>query len=208
MPNKYYVIPDIHGRKDLLDLAFAKLTELEPNGGKIIFLGDYIDRGKQSIEVVEAVMNPMEGWTHIPLVGNHEDMFVDSAWDKRKYPFCDPNVVKNLNWPQIKKYAAWMSKLKIFHIEDENIFAHAFYDHTLTEQTKSVCIWTRLDDHQSFFHPEGFHLTHGHTPRKNGPILAPNRTNLDCGAVFYNRLVIGVYEQNVKGPIDFIEITI
>ena len=66
---RYYCIPDLHGRKDLLDKALEALYEQNPNGGKIVFLGDYIDRGDDSLGVVRTVMNPPEGWEFVCLMG-------------------------------------------------------------------------------------------------------------------------------------------
>jgi len=73
---KYYVFPDIHGRNDLLQAALSFVYEQNPNGGKIVFLGDYIDRGSDNVGVLETVMNPPEGWEFVTLKGNHESMFV------------------------------------------------------------------------------------------------------------------------------------
>jgi hypothetical protein len=107
-----------------------------------------------------------------------------------------------------KSVIEWIANLKLFHIEDQNVFAHAFYDDTLMpeEQISSDVVWTRMDDWMTFQNNnQGLYLTHGHTPRKHGPIKSPNRTNLDVGAVFYGRFVIGEYHKGVQGPVDFHE---
>ena len=73
--SKTYVMTDIHGRlEDLL-----RLMDQIPPGSKLIFLGDYIDRGSQSAEVV-AYVRSLEG--AICLRGNHEDMMClnDDMW--------------------------------------------------------------------------------------------------------------------------------
>ena len=67
-----YIIPDIHGRLDLLSNALDVISHIAP-AAKIIFLGDYIDRGPQSAEVIATVRGGVEGgkpW--IALKGNHE----------------------------------------------------------------------------------------------------------------------------------------
>ena len=46
----YYAIPDIHGQNDLLQKALAFIYGKNPNGCKIIFLGDYIDRGTENAQ--------------------------------------------------------------------------------------------------------------------------------------------------------------
>jgi serine/threonine protein phosphatase 1 len=218
---RYYVFPDIHGCDDLLDQALSFVYKNNPNGGKIIFLGDYIDRGPDNKRVIETVMYPPPGWEFVCLMGNHEDMFIDAY--ERKDRLYDFNVFVHFCPPSIqpvtydKAHAAfpkevleWMKGLKKFHFEDDNVFAHAFYDDTYPPglQSSGSLLWTRMDDWMSFPSKDNrLFLTHGHTPRKHGPVKSPNRVNLDCGAVFYGRFVIGEYYEGVKGPTDFHEFT-
>ena len=54
MKNVTYAIADLHGRYDLLDLAIAKIEEL--GGGTVVFMGDYIDRGPQSRQIIERLI--------------------------------------------------------------------------------------------------------------------------------------------------------
>jgi len=51
---KTYAIADIHGRLDLLEAAYAHLGQEKP--GLIVHLGDYVDRGKASSQVIEFLM--------------------------------------------------------------------------------------------------------------------------------------------------------
>jgi len=51
---KTYAIADIHGRLDLLEAAYALLAQEKP--GLIVHLGDYVDRGKASSQVIEFLM--------------------------------------------------------------------------------------------------------------------------------------------------------
>ena len=173
-----------------------------PNGGKIIFLGDYIDRGHDNDKVIREVMNPKEGWEFITLMGNHEDMFINNLI----YDYHAADQIRNMeNFGDVMN---WLRNLKLVHIEDENVFAHAFYNdyYDPDQQIPQQCLWDRMSDFEAFENErQGLFLTHGHTPRKHGPVKAPNRVNLDAGAVFYGRLVIGEYRKGVKGPVDFHE---
>lgn len=65
---KHYIIGDVHGHYDTLMQLVAKL----PQDAKLIFVGDLIDRGLQSAEVVKFVR---EG-DHACVMGNHEEMMV------------------------------------------------------------------------------------------------------------------------------------
>lgn len=215
---RYYCFPDVHGQANLLKKALDFVYRENPDGGKIIFLGDYIDRGYDHKTVLETVMYPPEKWEFICLKGNHEDMFLQS-YDKRS-EFFDMNVLLEYytgpglmyydtvhkNFP--KEIVEWMRSLKLFHFEGNNVFAHAYYNaYTLPEmQDPDQVMWQRFDDWTTFASPlNNLYLTHGHTPRKNGPVKSPNRVNLDCGACFYQRFVIGEYFEGVTGPVAFHE---
>jgi serine/threonine protein phosphatase 1 len=80
--NIHYSIGDIHGRLDLLQAAQGMIRrDAKKNGYSdcvIVYLGDYIDRGPQSAQVLSYLINsPMKGFTEIALRGNHEDMLLD-----------------------------------------------------------------------------------------------------------------------------------
>lgn len=217
---RYYCFPDIHGCATLLKEALDYVYSQNPNGGKIIFLGDYIDRGPDNYGVLQIVMNPPEGWEFVTLLGNHEMMFLDSYMNGTQ--FYDPKAAQDIAelkqddfvmYDHIRQgidrsIIEWMMNLKICHIEDKNVFAHAFYDDTLDLEDQRIndVIWTRMSDYETFQNGnQGLFLTHGHTPRKHGPVKSPNRVNLDCGAVFYDRFVIAEYHRGIQGPVAFHE---
>lgn len=220
MNDVYYCFPDIHGEYNLLKKALDFVYKKHPAGGKIIFLGDYIDRGPKNKEVLEAVMNPPEKWEFICLAGNHEDMFCGAfrkenqfydnsvvfEYVPRKTLITDENIFELTQKYFPKELYEWMNNLKLSHIEDDNVFAHAYYDDAMSPENQSRLntLWMRMSNSEPFLSKDNrLYLTHGHTPRVNGPILAPNRVNLDCGAVFHGRYVIGKYQKNVRGPIKF-----
>ena len=201
----YYVIPDIHARADLLEKALDHLYNLEPDGGKIIFLGDYIDRGPENLKCLELVANPANNWDHVCLKGNHEDMFV-GAYYKLNYYYDQEATNQIVFGGQLRQWVDWMQHLDMYHIVDDNIFVHAAWDSSKSpeDQTEEMMMWSRYRKGEAFYGTK--FLTHGHTPCDTGPLLAPNRCDLDCGAFFSDRLVIGVYVRDKKGPQEFIEI--
>lgn len=198
MHKRYYCFPDIHGMYSLLSQALDYVYAKNPDGGKIIFLGDYIDRGPENRKVLDTVMNPPKGWEFICLKGNHEEMLADIG-----QPY-DPNVPKEYygNPVAYKEAKEWMKNLKLIHVEHPNLFVHAFYDTTFSMelQRKHTLLWHRVPDNFPFIHEELF-LTHGHTPRTYGPVRAENRINMDIGS-FKGQYAIAEYEQGVKGPVD------
>lgn len=75
----YDIIGDIHGHADELDALLHKLGyELKnnvythPEGRKVIFLGDYIDRGPKIRETLHIVKNMCDAGTAEAIMGNHE----------------------------------------------------------------------------------------------------------------------------------------
>jgi len=61
-----YAIGDIHGQKDMLDQALALIEADGGQDAKIVFLGDYTDRGPDSKGVIETLIegrNAGRNWT-------------------------------------------------------------------------------------------------------------------------------------------------
>jgi serine/threonine protein phosphatase 1 len=77
---RIYCIGDIHGRADLLQQLHQQiLTDANNYKGKktIVYLGDYIDRGEQSRQVIELLIsNPLPDFISIYLMGNHEQILL------------------------------------------------------------------------------------------------------------------------------------
>lgn len=73
----YYVIGDIHGQYDRLAGLYEKLQKLISEDDTVIFLGDYIDRGPRSYEVIDYLihLSRRKLCETVFLKGNHEDMF-------------------------------------------------------------------------------------------------------------------------------------
>ena len=73
----YWFIGDIHGEIRLLDSLLENVLRFQPE--KIVFVGDYIDRGPHAREVVDRIMG-----LEVPVVclmGNHELMMLNAMED-------------------------------------------------------------------------------------------------------------------------------
>ncbi len=73
----YDIIGDIHGHADELHALLEKLghrngTAYHTEGRKVIFLGDYIDRGPKIREALETVRGMVEAGSALAILGNHE----------------------------------------------------------------------------------------------------------------------------------------
>lgn len=75
---KTFVISDLHGCYDEL-MALYKQLPIDPEKDRMVFTGDYIDRGLQSKQVIEQLMEWKEKYPHwVVLYGNHEDLMLDA----------------------------------------------------------------------------------------------------------------------------------
>lgn len=78
-----YAIGDIHGRfdllTDLLEMIDAdRFGHPEDLNATIVFLGDYIDRGLQSRQVIDLFLsNRLENYNAVFVMGNHEEALLE-----------------------------------------------------------------------------------------------------------------------------------
>ncbi|SEU02484.1 metallophosphoesterase [Paracoccus homiensis] len=208
------VIPDLHGRFDLLQDA---LSAIRGKADKVIFLGDYIDRGPQSAQCVKRIRNGIEnGLPWIALKGNHEDFMASAIIDQDQ--MMEGSWLMNGGGDTIQSYdekecmdsdAAWMKRLPAFHQDAHRVYVHAFAPehYSLEEAPEHTLLWTRYPNRADVGY-RGKHVVHGHTPKSHGPELYTMRTNLDCGAVWTGRLCIGVFsDATAGGPVDLIQVS-
>jgi serine/threonine protein phosphatase 1 len=217
---KTYVIADLHGRNDLLEAALAKIEAKPP--GRIVFTGDYIDRGPESRQIIERLLaGPrLAGWRWICLKGNHEAMAIEAlAGGKKLIRWLDNGGDATLkSYGQTiadfaafglreRGHVAWLDRLPLYFQDERRVYVHAGVDARAPIETQSpdTLLWKRYRPGVD----EGLgdrHLVHGHDPFQEGPILLARRTDLDTGAVFTGRLVVGVFEDGAAGgPVDLIE---
>ena len=83
--DRIVVVGDIHGDYTVIN-PIMKIAEAEENF--LLFLGDYADRGRHGVEVIEAVTTLLRKYPErvVALKGNHEDYTDDGS--PRFYP-CD-----------------------------------------------------------------------------------------------------------------------
>jgi serine/threonine protein phosphatase 1 len=210
-----YVIPDLHGRFDLLREMLTRIeAHAAGNAGTIVVLGDYVNKGPDSRLVVERMRAGLfDGWPFFPLKGNHDAMMVEALRDASKM----------LGWIEkggdatIKSYdgdpsaipqadVAWLDGLPLMHTDTHRIYVHAGLDPALPPeaQDEHTLLWRRYPkgDSAGF---GGRHVVHGHNSNADGPELLEGRTNLDTLAWRTGRLVTGVFDDNKPGgPVDFV----
>lgn len=99
----YDLIGDIHGHAEPLRSLLLSLGYREQGGvwrhphRKVIFLGDFVDRGPEQVEVVAIARNMVEAGTALAVMGNHEFNAVAWATPDPNYPgeYLRPHSDKN-----------------------------------------------------------------------------------------------------------------
>lgn len=201
---KYYVIGDIHGRMGKLNSVLGQIKEGED--GKIVFLGDYVDRGKQSRKVLTKVFELVEADKAIALLGNHDDMMVkefmypknpDNMWWKDNYLKPTLNSYYTVSGWDKELYAEHVGKLKslpLTHVTPTFYFSHS--------GVPENPLWGRpghQDNSQGVF---PLYNIHGHTP-VDEPFIGEYRANLDTGAAWKDgKLTCGVWVEGSKELVD------
>jgi len=188
---RFFVVGDIHGSYDKLKAILANLDWSPQNGDQLIFLGDYIDRGPQSYEVVQTVAELADRHPNvIALKGNHESMFLDFITGQG-----DPQLFANGLSATIRDYCRPENELSSAHLRfyrnlplshetEDYIFVHAGLvpGIPLAQQSPHDLLWVR-DEFLLSDYDFGKTIVFGHTPFKE-PFIAPGRLGLDTGAVF------------------------
>lgn len=211
-----YAIGDIHGCHDQLLVLLAKIkahSGSRPFRG--IFLGDYVDRGPKSREVVNQVRGLVTGrgghgiWK--ALKGNHEELMVQALAGEDSLEMWPSNGGKETvasyrgRESEMREHAAWLATLPTMIETENHVFVHAGCSprYALAEQPDEVRLWIRgweKDDHDF-----GKHVVYGHTPAKK-PMLRAHSSGLDTGAFKGGPLTAGVFDASVAaGPVDILE---
>lgn len=210
-----YAVADLHGRFDLLEAAAAAIETHASDPGTVVFLGDYIDRGPQSAEVVARIVaGPPAGWRWICLKGNHEAMMVMAMRDSDCIDWWignggDTTIASYLSRRKaMAEHLVWFDRLLTMHVDMHRVFVHAAVDpdKPLHAQAEETLLWKRypMDDTRGY---GTLHVVHGHDPNVGGPLCLAGRTDLDTLAWRTGRLVVGVFDDDVPGgPVDLIEV--
>jgi serine/threonine protein phosphatase 1 len=207
-----YAIGDVHGQLALLvDLLSQIITHANGRSCKLVFLGDYIDRGPDSAGVVALVRRLQQQWPEsvIGLKGNHEAMLLEVVREPAAIPWwlgsggyatlASFGVSHPKDIPA--DFLSWIAGLPTLYEDEHRCFVHAGLHPglSLSEQDDQTKLWIR-DEFLSVDYDFGKHVVHGHTPCETGsPEVRPYRTNLDTGAVFGGPLTAGVF-MDERGP--------
>jgi serine/threonine protein phosphatase 1 len=227
---RVYVVGDIHGRLDLLDICLAKierdLVERPCLRSLQVFLGDYIDRGTWSKETIDRLID--QDLTHecVFLRGNHEFVAMRCLTDVTLIPgwmrlggietLLSYGVVPTISTEQRLIAAvqiAFQQALPASHfrffggLKNQFSCGDFFFVHAgvrpnvnISEQKEEDLLWIR-GEFLSFQNDFGKIVVHGHTPVL-GVDIRSNRINIDTGAYNTGLLSCLVLERDHLSIID------
>jgi len=96
MTRPIYAVGDVHGELELLHEAIWKIERDGGGDAEVVFLGDYVDRGPQSREVIDYLINGLaKGKNWKCLMGNHDRMF---SMFMEEQPRNDPRLRRRYHW--------------------------------------------------------------------------------------------------------------
>ena len=209
-----YAIGDVHGRLDLLepllrDIAEDVVATRPAERPLLVFLGDYVDRGPQSRQVIELVLRMQTdgAFEVVALKGNHEEallQFLDdpafaATWMEHgggptlaSYDV-PPSVARTdvEAWTKVRDafdealpdvHRAFYQQLELMRVVGDYAFVHAGVRPgvAIEDQAERDLLWIRHE----FLNdrgPFGKVVVHGHTPSEE-PQMLRHRLGLDTGA--------------------------
>lgn len=138
-------IGDVHGlKKPLLGLLQSLGYDTScpdlphPDGRKLMFLGDMVDRGPESIEVLQTVMDAVNKGGHYAVIGNHEIKllgFLEAARIKNLRTWSSVASAKTgyamlaLPFEKRQPLVNFLRALPAFYTQDKVLFTHANIGH-------------------------------------------------------------------------------
>lgn len=218
-----YAVGDIHGCASLLDLLMTQI-EADAAGGRrrLVFLGDYVDRGPDSKGVIDRLIGIKAARPEtVFLKGNHEQAMLDFLGDPNraeewlhwggdktlqsygideiwtKHP---ERLARELEKKVAGAHLEFLHALGLWTIAGDYAFVHAGFRPgvAIEEQTAEDCLWIRADFHnaEAAKRPPKT-VVHGHHPVKR-PLDAGWRIDVDTGAVWSDALTAVVLEGTAR----------
>jgi serine/threonine protein phosphatase 1 len=134
--NRLFAISDIHGCFRTFHELVVKVIDLQKTD-RLILLGDYIDRGEQSREVIDFIQDLQKnGFDVTTLTGNHEQMLIDTYNDSGELPLWLMNsglsTLSSFGLHDIseldKKYFDFFNSLEYYKAIGNFLFVHAGFN--------------------------------------------------------------------------------
>jgi Calcineurin-like phosphoesterase len=190
--HRLLAVGDIHGCLEQLQGLLDRVAPTPED--RLVFLGDYIDRGHDSPGVIDFLLELREQYPQsVFLQGNHEQMLLNYLNGQ-----IDCGYLQNGGAATLQQYMQrgtprpsdqhldFLHTLQLSYQQRGHFFVHAGLKpgRPLEQQTADDLLWIR---HEFLGHPDpcewGKVIVHGHTPQ-DAISLKPCRIGLDTGAVY------------------------
>jgi serine/threonine protein phosphatase 1 len=181
MPShRLIALGDVHGCIHALD---AVLDDIEPTvGDQLVFLGDMIDQGRESRDVLERIIALKRQCGVVLIQGNHEEMLYAARGDEKALRYWENcGGVPTINSYKFggtladipASHWALLDTCVPFYETEDCIFTHANYrpDLPMDQQSEFSLRWELFDPDNEQPHMSGKVVFVGHTEQKNAEIL-------------------------------------
>jgi serine/threonine protein phosphatase 1 len=196
---RIFAVGDIHGCLDKL-IGLMEIIDVDPKKDTLLFMGDYIDRGPQSREVVDYLIDlETQHRSLIFLKGNHELMLEFYLRGDDRFCFLTNGGQSTIDsylkggyedpaHPIPSKHLDFFNNLRLYYETSQHIFVHAGLRANVPfeEQDERDMLWIRDEFIYSDF-DFGRRVVFGHTPFRE-PMVLDNKIGIDTGAVYGNKL--------------------
>ncbi len=174
-------IGDVHGCAHALE---SLLSEIAPEAqDTLICLGDFIDTGRDTKEVIELLLQLDSKCDLICLLGNHEEMLLSAMADPKLLPSwlaCGGQSTVNSyrfcgGLADISdEHVAFIRRCRDYWETSTHLFTHANYEPELplSEMEPYTLRWSPVDEQANYrMHYSGKPVLVGHTEQRNGEVL-------------------------------------
>ena len=139
---RFFALSDIHGHLAELNTALALIDARRKDGDMVVFCGDYVDKGDDSLGVLKAVHRICAVERRgVALLGNHEEMFLDWLYTEDEW-FQPSWYVEDYGFQTLRSFIP---------MELIGKFADESYDEDLRPGTSAVfrehARWAVLEEH-------------------------------------------------------------
>ena len=201
MSTKIFAVGDIHGSFDKLEAMMDVLPWDRDAGDLLLFIGDYVDRGPRSRDVVELLVQlKRAGGNFSFLKGNHEKMLLDFYVEQKDQMLYVANggaetiasyvegAIGRKAFVLPEDHLEFLLSLKLYHETEDYIFVHAGLRDgiPLPEQNEEDLLWIREEFIYSAY-DWNKRVIFGHTALET-PFVTPGKIGIDTGAVYGNKL--------------------
>ncbi|HON77203.1 MAG TPA: metallophosphoesterase family protein [Spirochaetota bacterium] len=209
----YYIFGDIHGSMVKLEKLYNRVSGRISDTDTVIFLGDYIDRGKFSFEVIE-FLRSIASDNMFFLKGNHEAMLFDyiaGEVDHSLYTYNGGDATIRSykkhtgSFNPGEEHRSFFEGLIQYYEGEDFIAVHAGlrpYMGNLSSQTEQDMLWIREKFYRADYRWDKT-VVFGHTPTfyihgRMGEVYDDEKRNIigiDTGAVYGGKLTCLVWPE-------------